>query len=393
MSTIYLDNNATTPLDPRVLDAMLPYLREHFGNAASTDHHPGRLAAEAVERARQQVAGLVGATAQDIIWTSGATESCNLAIKGVARHYRERGRHVVTQTTEHPAVLDTCRHLEREGFRVTYLPVDRHGVIDVNQLRDALTDDTVLVSIMAANNETGTLQPIAQIGSLCKERGVLFHTDAAQAVGRIPFDVVDMGVDLAGASGHKIYGPKGVGMLYIRRDSPTVRCDPILHGGGHEGGIRSGTLNVPGIVGFGAAAELCRNEFADDARRLTELRDRLWDGLRSELDDIVLNGHPEQRLCNTVNISFADTESESVIAKLNDLAVSSGSACTTADPGPSHVLRAMGIPDDLIYGSIRFSLGRGNTATEVDSAVRKVAAAVRSSKTGNPPLTIPHTGE
>ncbi len=380
MDCIYLDNNATTPLDPRVLEHMLPFLAERFGNPASTHHHVGRDALRGVERAREHVADLIGASADEIVWTSGATESCNLAIKGIARHYRDKGRHIITQVSEHPAVLDTCKALENEGFRVTRLPVDHDGLIDLNGLEDALADDTVLVSIMLANNETGTIQPGAQIGALCKRRGVLFHSDVTQALGKLAVDVEALNLDLASASAHKLYGPKGAGMLYLGKSNPPVRCDPILHGGGHERGLRSGTLNVPGIVGFGEAARICGRELAEESDRLMRLRDRLHAGLEGALGDITLNGHRERRLCNTLNLSFAGLSGETLIEALTDIAVSSGAACSGASPGPSHVLQAMRLTPPRIYGSIRFSLGRFNTDEEIDCVIGKVSEAARSLK-------------
>ncbi len=372
---IYMDNHATTPVDPRVLAAMLPYFTERFGNAASRNHSFGWHAEEAVEAARKQVADLIGATAKEIVFTSGATESDNLAIKGAARMYREKGNHLVTAVTEHKAVIDTCKHLEKDGFEVTYLPVNRDGLIDLDQLRAAITDRTVLISIMAANNEVGVLQPVAEIGRLARERGVLFHTDAVQAAGKVPFDVNAMNADLVSLSAHKMYGPKGVGALYVRRRNPRVLLTPIIDGGGHERGMRSGTLNVPGIVGFGKAAALCRDELAGEAARLTALRDRLAEGLR-RLDDVEINGSMEHRLPGNLNVSFAYVEGESLLMGISDVAVSSGSACTSATLEPSYVLKAMGIGDELAHSSIRFGLGRFNTEEEVDFVVEKLSAVV-----------------
>jgi len=327
---VYLDNNATTPVDPQVLEAMLPYFREKFGNAASRSHQFGWEAEQAVEHARQQVADVIGAEAKEIIWTSGATESNNLAIKGVAAMYQEKGRHIITQVTEHKAVLDPCKYLEQHGFRVTFLPVDRFGRIDLDQLVDAIRDDTILVSIMHGNNEIGTLQPIAEIGRICKERGILFHTDCCQTFGKVPINVEQMGIDLLSCSGHKIHGPKGVGALYVRRKRPRVRCEPIIHGGGHERGMRSGTLNVPGIVGMGKAAELCRLHMDTEPARIAALRDRLRDGILSQLDEVFLNGHPTERTPTNLNLSFAYVEGESLMMGFSEIAVSSGSACTSA---------------------------------------------------------------
>jgi cysteine desulfurase len=375
---IYLDHHATTPIDPRVLDAMMPYLREKFGNAASREHAWGREAAKAVEEARAQVAALIGADEREIVFTSGATESDNLAIKGVAEFHRERGDHLVTAVTEHPAILDSCAALERAGrARVTRLPVDREGLISLDALREALTDKTVLVSIMFANNEIGVLQDIPAIGSLCRERRVLFHTDAAQAAGKVPVDVGAMPIDLVSMSAHKMYGPKGVGALYVRRRNPRVRLTPILDGGGHEGGLRSGTLNVPAIVGFGAACEIARTEMGEEAGRLRKLRDRLWGGLSKDLDHVTLNGHAERRLPGNLNVSFKYVESESLILALDGIAVSSGAACTTAKVEPSHVLKAIGLPEDLARASVRFGLGRSTTQAEIDTVRKRVVDAVR----------------
>jgi cysteine desulfurase len=374
---IYMDNHATTPVDPRVLEAMLPYFTERFGNAASRNHSFGWGAEEAVETARKQVADLIGATAKEIVFTSGATESDNLAIKGAALMYREKGHHIVTVSTEHKAVIDTCKHLEKDGFEVTYLPVGRDGLIDLDQLRKAITDRTILVSVMAANNEVGVLQPIDEIGRITRERGVLFHTDAVQAAGKVPFDVNRSNVDLASLSAHKIYGPKGVGALYVRRRNPRVLLTPIIDGGGHERGMRSGTLNVPGIVGFGKAAEICRQELPAEMARLTALRDRLNDGLHRHLDAIYVNGSMAHRLPGNLNVSFAYVEGESLLMGISDIAVSSGSACTSATLEPSYVLKALGTGDDLAHSSIRFGLGRFNTEEEVDYVVEKVTSVVR----------------
>lgn len=373
---VYLDNNATTRVDPLVLEAMLPYFCEKYGNAASRSHSFGWEADEAVKQARQQVAELIGAEAEDIVFTSGATEGNNIAIKGVAAMYADKGRHIVTQATEHKAVIDPCKHLEQHGYRVTFLPVDRGGRVDVQQLAGALKDDTILVSIMHGNNEIGTLQPIAEIGRLCKERGVLFHTDCCQTFGKVPIHVHEMGIDLLTCSAHKIHGPKGVGALYVRRKRPRVRCEPVLHGGGHERGMRSGTLNVPGIVGLGRAAELCRLHLDTEPARLTALRDQLWSGLQARLDHIALNGHPTERTPSNLNVSFAYVEGESLMMGISDIAVSSGSACTSASLEPSYVLKALGVGDDLAHSSIRFSVGRFNTEAEIEYTIDRVAAAV-----------------
>jgi cysteine desulfurase len=376
MRPIYLDNNATTPLDPRVLDAMLPYLREEHGNAASRNHVYGQRARAAVERAREQVARLLGASAAEIVWTSGATESDNLAIQGIARARRDRGRHVITSPVEHKAVIDVCRFLEREGFEATFLDVDATGRVAPEAVARAIRDDTVLVTLMHANNEIGTLNPIADIGRVCAERGVTFHTDATQAVGKVPIDVEAMGIDLLSLSAHKLHGPKGVGALYVRQKRPRVRCSPLVHGGGHEGGLRSGTLNVPGIVGLGAACEIARAEMVEESRRVAHLRDRLWHGLSSRLDGVARNGHPSECLPNTLNVRFDGVEGERLIFMLPDLAISSGSACTTSSLEPSTVLRALGLTDEQVYGSLRFSLGRFTTEEEIDRAVDAVCAAV-----------------
>jgi cysteine desulfurase len=374
---IYLDNNSTTRVDPRVVSAMLPFFSEHYGNAASRTHVFGWKAEEAVEQAREQVAALLGATPREIVFTSGATESNNLAIKGAAAMLRPRGDHVVTVQTEHKAVLDPCRHLEHEGFRVTYLPVDRFGRVTAGQVAEALTERTALVSVMAANNEIGTLQPIKEIGRVCKDRGVLFHSDAAQAAGKLPLDVEEMGLDLVSLSAHKIYGPKGVGALYVRRRSPHVRLQPLFDGGGHERGMRSGTLPVPLVVGFGLACALCGQEMAGEAERLTQLREQLRDGILRRVPDVIMNGHPTDRLPGNLNLSFAHIRGEALLMALRDVAVSSGSACTSADPEPSYVLRAVGLSDELAHASIRCGLGRFTTEEEIDFVIREVARQVQ----------------
>jgi cysteine desulfurase len=373
---IYMDNHSTTRVDPRVLESMLPYFETEFGNAASRSHAFGWRAEEAVTRARTQIARAIHADPKEIVFTSGATESDNLALFGVAEAYRDRGDHVVTGATEHPAVLDAARALERRGVRVTVLPVDPTGRVDLDDVRRALTDRTLLVSLMFANNEVGTLHPIAAIGALCKERGVLFHTDAAQAAGKVPIDVQAMGIDLLSISGHKIYGPKGIGALYVRRKNPRVVLEPMLHGGGHERGLRSGTLNVPGAVGLGAALEIACRELPGESARLRALRDRLQRGILERVDAVRVNGHPEERLPHSLNLSFAYVEGEALMMALEEIAVSSGSACSSARKEPSHVLRAMGIGDDLAATSIRFGLGRFNTEAEVDLVIERVADAV-----------------
>jgi cysteine desulfurase len=373
---IYMDNHATTPMDPRVLEAMLPYFMEKFGNAASRNHPFGWVAEEAVENAREQIAKLVGATTKEIIFTSGATESDNLAIKGVAEMYREKGNHIITAVTEHKAVLDTCKRLEKYGYRVTYLPVQKDGLVDLEDLKRAIDDKTILVTIMAANNEIGVLQPWAEIGKICRDKGVLFHTDATQAVGKVPIDVNKQNVDLMSISAHKMYGPKGVGALYVRRKNPRVQISAIIDGGGHERGMRSGTLNVPGIVGLGKACELCREEMQQESARLSGLRDRLKDRILGRLDEVYINGSMEHRLPANLNISFAYVEGESLLMGINDVAVSSGSACTSATLEPSYVLKALGTGDDLAHSSIRFGIGRFNTAAEVDYVADRVCETV-----------------
>ena len=373
---IYMDYHATTPVDPRVVEAMVPYFTEHFGNAASRNHPFGWEAEEAVELARKQVAELIGANAKEVVFTSGATESDNLGIKGVAAMYREKGNHIITCVTEHKAVIDTCKRLEKEGYRVTYLPVQKDGLISLDDLRNAITDKTILITLMTANNEIGVIQPIAEIGAIAKEKGILFHTDAVQAVGKIPFNVNELKVDLAAISAHKMYGPKGVGALYVRRRNPRVLLAPQIDGGGHERGMRSGTLNVPGIVGFGKAAELCRLEMASDTERLKGLRERLNQKLHAGLDEIYINGSTEHRLPHNLNISFAYVEGESLLMGINDVAVSSGSACTSASLEPSYVLKALGAGDDLAHSSIRFGLGRWTTAEEVDYVAQKLITVV-----------------
>jgi cysteine desulfurase len=373
---IYFDNHATTPVDPRVLEAMLPYFTEKFGNAASRNHQYGWEAEEAVETARAQVAALIGANPKEIVFTSGATESDNLAIKGAAYMYRDKGDHIITAVTEHKAVIDSCKRLEKEGFRVTYLPVQTDGLVDLELLTQTITDKTILITIMAANNEIGVVQPVAEIGAIARERGVVFHTDAVQAAGKVPFDVNSMKVDLASLSGHKIYGPKGVGALYVRRRNPRVLLTPIIDGGGHERGMRSGTLNVPGIVGFGKACEIARLEMTEERARLTALRDRLNARLHEGLDELYINGSMEHRLPGNLNISFAYVEGESLLMGISDVAVSSGSACTSASLEPSYVLKALGAGDELAHSSIRFGLGRFNTDEEVDYVAAKLVDVV-----------------
>ena len=374
---IYLDYHATTPVDERVLEAMLPYFREHFGNAASRNHSYGWVAEEAVEKARKQVAALINASPKEIVFTSGATESNNLAIKGAAEMYAEKGNHIITAATEHKSVLDTCKRLEKRGFRVTYLPVRPDGLIDLDQLRDSITDKTILVSIMYGNNEIGTVQDIRAIGQICHEKGVLFHTDGTQAAGKIPVDVIADNIDLMSFSAHKMYGPKGVGALYVRRKNPRVQLVAQIDGGGHERGMRSGTLNVPGIVGFGKAAELCQQLMPEEMPRLQRLRDKLKDGILAQLDEVYINGTMERRLPHNLNMSFAYVEGESLLMGVNDIAVSSGSACTSATLEPSYVLKALGAGDDLAHSSIRFGLGRFTTEEEIDYTIGKVVEVVK----------------
>jgi len=363
---VYMDNNATTRTDPRVVEAMLPYFTENYGNAASRNHPFGWAAEAAVEEGREQIAALIGASAKEVIFTSGATESNNLAIKGVAAMYKKKGNHIVTQATEHKAVLDTCKRLERDGYQVTYLPVDQFGLVSAEQIAAAITDKTVLVSIMAANNEIGTVQPIKSIGKMCKEKGILFHTDAVQVVGKMPVDVEDMGIDLLSLTAHKLYGPKGIGALYVRKKDPRVRLEPQIDGGGHERGMRSGTLPVPLIVGLGKACEISRLEMGEESARTFKLRERLRSKIMGDLPETYLNGHPEHRLPGNANISFAYVEGEGLMMGIKDVAVSSGSACTSASLEPSYVLRALGVGDELAHSSIRFGIGRFNTEAEVD---------------------------
>ena len=376
---IYLDHHATTPLEPAVLEAMLPYLTEKFGNAASRTHVYGWEAEEAVQTAREQVAALINAKPEEIIFTSGATESDNLAIKGVAWAYRDKGNHIITATTEHKAVLDTCKALEKQGFEVTYVPVDRTGLVDPDLVRKAITSRTILISIMYVNSEIGTIGPVAEIGAIAREHGVLFHSDAVQGVGKIACDVEALQVDLLSLSGHKIYGPKGIGALYIRKTRPQrIRLQPLIDGGGHERGLRSGTLNVPGIVGLGKACELCQQLWPEESVRLRRLRQRLYEGLIKHLDEVYLNGHPERRVPGNLNLSFAYVEGESLLLSLKDVvALSSGSACTSDSHEPSYVLRALGVEDALAHASIRFGLGRHTTEAEIDTVIAAVVENVK----------------
>ena len=374
---IYMDYHATTPMDPRVFEAIKPYFMETFGNSASRNHSFGWQAEEAVEKSRKQIADLIGATPKEIVFTSGATESNNLALKGVAEMYAEKGNHIITAATEHKAILDTCKRLEKHGIRVTYLPVQANGLVDLDMLKDAITDKTILVSIMYANNEIGVLQNMAEIGKIAKAKGVLVHSDATQAVGKVPMNVIKDNIDLMSMSGHKIYGPKGVGALYVRRKSPRVQITAQMDGGGHERGMRSGTLNVPGIVGLGEACALCQAEMTEESKRMAYLRDKLRSKLESQLDEVYVNGTMEHRVPNNLNISFAYVEGESLLMGINDIAVSSGSACTSATLEPSYVLKALGAGDDLAHSSIRFGLGRFNTEEEVDYVADKVIDVVK----------------
>jgi len=380
---IYLDNNATTPVDERVLEAMLPYFRDAFGNAASRSHAFGWRAESAVDAAREATAAAIGAEPKEIVFTSGATESNNLAIKGVAEMYADRGKHIVTATTEHNAVLDPCRTLERKGFRITRLPVDRRGFIDPDELRAAISDETILVSIMHGNNEIGTVQEIGAIGAICRERAVLFHTDATQTVGKIPFDVESLHVDLASFTAHKIYGPKGCGALYVRGRKPRVRLVPQIDGGGHERGFRSGTLNVPGIVGLGRALEIATAERVEADSHDRRLRDRLWRAIRENLPNVVLNGpdpiaEPTRRLPGNLNVSFIGVEADALMMDARELAVSSGSACTSASAAPSHVLKAIGLDNRTARSAIRFGVGRFNTDEEIERACEIIVTEVRT---------------
>jgi len=374
---IYLDNHATTPVDPRVLDAMLPYFTENFGNAASRNHEFGWVAEQAVDKARKQIADLIGATAREIIFTSGATESDNLAIKGIAEMYAEKGNHIITAATEHKAVLDTCKKLEKNGCRVTYLPVKGDGLIDLDMLRESITDKTILVTIMYANNEIGVVQPVAEIGKICRERGVIFHTDAVQAIGKIPVDVNKDNIDMLSISAHKLYGPKGVGALYVRRKNPRVQLTAQMDGGGHERGMRSGTLNVTGIIGLGEACAIAQKEMPEETKRLQYLRDKLRARLEAELDEVYVNGSWEHRLPHSLNMSFAYVEGESLLMGINDVAVSSGSACTSATLEPSYVLKALGLGDDIAHSSIRFGIGRFNTEEQIDYVADKLIHVVK----------------
>ena len=373
---IYMDSHATTPLDPRVLEAMMPYLTNHFGNAASSTHLFGEYAKDAVDIARDQVADLIGCSEEEIIFTSGATESDNLAVKGIAYQYKDRGDHIITSTVEHHAVLDSCKALEDSGFDVTYLPVDKYGMVHPQQVEDAITDRTVLISLIYVNGEVGTINPITEVGEIAEKYGILFHSDATQGIGKVESDVDKLKVDLMSFTAHKMYGPKGIGALYVRKKNPPIQLYPLLHGGGQENNIRSGTLNVPGIVGFGAACELCKQEMVEEVNRIAALREKLYHELSKRIDLIYLNGHPIKRVPGNLNLSFEFVESQSILSGLNEIALSSGSACNSDSVEPSYVLRAMGVKDELALGAIRFGLGRHNTKAEVDTVVECVAAQV-----------------
>ena len=373
---IYLDNHSTTPCDPRVVEVMLPYFTEKFGNAASRNHSFGWEAEEGVDQARKQIARLIGADAKEIIFTSGATESDNLALQGIVAMYREKGDHIITSATEHRAVIDTAKYLEKKGVNITFLPVDKAGMVNPDDVRNAITDKTILISIMLANNEIGTINPIAAIGKIAKEKGVIFHCDATQGVGKIPVNVQEMGIDLMSFSAHKIYGPKGIGALYVRRRAPRVRLEPMIYGGGHERGMRSGTLPVSLIVGFGKACELCEQEMAIESVRLAKMRDRLQEGIMGAMDEVYLNGHPTERLPGNLNISFAYVEGEALLMGVKEIALSSGSACTSATLEPSYVLRALGVGSDLAHSSIRFGLGRFTTDEEIEYTIDRMLKAV-----------------
>src|SRR3989344_5672726 len=383
---IYMDNQSTTPIDPRVLEAMEPFYRRIFGNAASRNHSFGEEALDAVEIARAQIASLINASeSEEIIFTSGATESNNLALKGIAEMYREKGNHIITTQIEHKSVLDTCKFLETVGFQVTYLPVGREGLIHLDMLRRSVTNKTILISVMSANNEIGTLQPVSEIGTIAKEHGIFFHSDAAQAAGKIPLDVQAMGMDLVSLSAHKMYGTKGIGALYVRKRNPRVRLAPLIHGGGHDQGLRSGTLTVPAIVGFGTAAEICKREMNQEAKRILGFRERLKTGITKQLDDVYLNGSPEKRLPGNLNLSFAFVEGETLLMGISaEVAVSSGSACTSAHLEPSYVLKALGVPEELAHTSIRFGLGRFTTEEEVDYTIERVVQVVKKLRAASP---------
>lgn len=376
-SYIYLDHNATTPVDPRVLEEMLPYFTQVFGNAASIDHEAGHEAKRAVEAAREHCANIIGANdPKEIVFTSGATESDNIALFGVAEKYADKGEHIITCVTEHKAILDCCKRLEQMGKRVTYLPVDQYGMVDLDALRQAITPRTILISVMFANNEIGTIAPVSEIGAIAHEHGVLFHTDAAQAVGHVPVDVEAMNIDLLSFSAHKIYGPKGIGGLYVRRRNPRVKVAPVIYGGGHELGIRSGTLNVPGIVGMGKALDLAKAEMKREGEKYRQWTQMMFQQLREQPGDVELNGHPTQRLPHNLNISIKGIESRSLIVQLKNIALSTGSACTSASVEPSHVILALGFGEDRAHSAIRLGLGRDNSEDEVTQSITTIAESV-----------------
>lgn len=381
---VYMDSNATTPVDHRVLEAMMPYFTEHFGNAASKTHSFGWKAEEAVETARGKVAALINAQPSEIIFTSGATESNNLAIRGIAEIYRNKGNHIITAQTEHKTVLNTCERLRTEDFNITSLPVDKYGLVNPDDVLKAITGKTILVTIMTANNEIGTIAPVKEIGAVTREHGIFFHTDAAQAAGKIPFDVQEMNVDLASLTAHKMYGPKGVGALYTRKKNPRVKLKPIVEGGGHERGLRSGTLNVPGIVGLGAACEVCQKEMPEESKRLKAMRDRLYDTITGNIDEVYLNGHPVKRLPHNLNLAFVYVEGQSILMGLNNIALSSGSACNSTNPVSSHVLIALGVGEERAHNSVRFGLHRFNTEEEVDYVAAEVIKLVNKLREMSP---------
>jgi len=374
---IYMDYHATTPVDPRVIQVMMPYFTEKFGNPASRQHQLGWYAEDAVESARQMIAKSIGAEAKEIIFTSGATESNNLVLKGIAEFWKQKGNHIVTAVTEHKSVLDSCKKLEKHQLQITYLPVDEHGLIDLNQLREAITPRTIIVSIMTANNEIGTIQDIHEIGKICREKSVFFHTDAVQAVGKISLNVQATNIDLLSISGHKIYGPKGIGGLYIRNSNPKIKLTMQMDGGGHERGVRSGTLNVPGIVGLAKALEICIDSMENESNRIKNLRDKMWAAFSSQLDEVYLNGHPTQRLPNNLNVSFLHVEDNALMMSMKEIAVSNGAACSTADPEPSYVLKALRLPNEQLHTAIRFGLGRFTTEEEVNYVINRVIENVR----------------
>ena len=389
---VYMDNHSTTKVDPGVVEEMLPYFTTYFGNAASRNHSFGWDADKAVEAARERLARIINAESREIIFTSGATESNNLALKGVAEMYVEKGNHIITQVTEHRSVLDTAKRLEKSGMNVTYLPVDKDGLVDPEDVRKAITDRTVLISIMLVNNEIGVIQPVEEIGKIAKERGILFHCDATQGVGKIPVNVQSMGVDLLSYTAHKLYGPKGVGALYVRRKNPRVRLSPMMDGGGHERGMRSGTLNVPGIVGFGKACEVAMEAMEKESAMLLSLRERLRKGIMDSLDEVSVNGHLTKRMPGNLNLSFAYVEGESFLMGLREIALSSGSACTSATLEPSYVLQALGVSSELAHSSVRFGLGRFNTEEEVDYVIKRVVETVNRLREMSPLYEMAKSG-